>query len=439
MVVLLDLDDEEPPSPSSSSLSLHAPYAPSGFVHVKPVHHSLVPPVSPSPQGVGCTEQTARAGERANPNVNGFSAALSCYPIVRQLASQLDLNTLHDLSRTCRQFRANLLEYRSQLVKHTLHCCNEHVDLGAKLGARLREARSNFDSGRQLTSGRVGKCARDMVGDCQRCGVVVCRNCTMKPPSAPLLRARHRRLCRTCDKAPLALHLALQKPRASSSASTSPPTTPLALCPDLLNAPAPRAFTAPAFERTPCNCENVIWLCGPCGKDLKNADTSYVRAWSWRTQYEYHLGGYGTGAGEGNEGVECGRGPTCLGAHIVEHETCEQDVLDALAREHTSTSPERWRGSSYLAQEIEGIGGVLKVKHKKQVRVGECVKLYQDEKGERISCLEREVSGKLRSWCSWCERIVLGERDKAELAGEPFVCTALDPTSGSKPKQSYKY
>lgn len=200
----------------------------------------------------------------------------------------------------------------------------------------------------------------------------------------------------------------------------------------------PRAFTASAFERTPCNCDNVIWLCAPCGKDLKNADTMYVRAWSWRTQYSHYLGGVGTGAGEGNEGVECGRARTCLGARIVEHETCEQDLLDALENAHTSTSPERWRGTSYLAQEIEGIGGVLKVKHKKQVRIGECVKLYEDEKERSIQYLEREVNGELRSWCSWCERIVLGKKDKAELAGERPTSSGSSTSSG-KSKPNYRY
>jgi hypothetical protein len=94
---------------------------------------------------------------------------------VSQLAAQLDLNTLHDLSRTCRQFRANLLEYRSQLVKHTLHCCNEDGDRESKLGSRLQESQYQTAFDGRLTSGRVGKCARDMVGDCQRCGEVVCR------------------------------------------------------------------------------------------------------------------------------------------------------------------------------------------------------------------------------------------------------------------------
>jgi hypothetical protein len=88
--------------------------------------------------------------------------------IVRQLAGQLDLNSLHDLSRSCRQFRANLLEYRHQLVRHTLHCVNEDGD-----GAARSMAKSPF----QLTSGKVGRCARDMVGECQRCAAVVCRVC----------------------------------------------------------------------------------------------------------------------------------------------------------------------------------------------------------------------------------------------------------------------
>jgi hypothetical protein len=86
--------------------------------------------------------------------------------IVRQLAGQLDLNSLHDLSRSCRQFRANLLEYRDQLVRHTLHCVNEGGD---------GVVRSAVKSPLQLTSGKIGRCARDMVGECQRCAVIVCR------------------------------------------------------------------------------------------------------------------------------------------------------------------------------------------------------------------------------------------------------------------------
>lgn len=419
MVVIVDLDDDAPP--------LDAP----------PVHCLLTSraAAAAAAAGSGYSEQRALvAQERPNPNINGFSAALSCYPIVRQLAGQLDLNTLHDLSRTCRQFRANLLEYRHQVKRHTLHCCNEDGGGGHDNGV----------DGPRLTSGRIGKCARDMVGECSRCANVVCRNCTMKPPPTPTLRARHRRLCRTCTKAPLPLLMAGPKQRCSSSTSPSPPGSPnarpLLFLFDSDSVDKTRAFTAPAFERTPCNCDNVVWLCAPCGKDLRNADTMYVRGWSWRTRYSHYLGGVGTGAGEGNEGVECGRGSTCLGARIVEHETCEQDILDSLeCTAHSPESPERWRGTSYLAQEIEGIGGVLKVKHKKQVRVGECVKLYEDEREKSILYLEREVTGKLRSWCSWCERVVVGEKDKAELAGVRPTSSGSSSASSTKSKISYRY
>jgi hypothetical protein len=130
------------------------------------------------------------------------------------------------------------------------------------------------------------------------------QNCTMKPPPAPALRARHRRICRTCHKSPLPLLMATTVERkASSGSSPSPPSSPTSR-PVFCGSDVPRAFTAPAFERTPCNCREVVWLCAPCGKDLKNADTTYVLGWSWRTRYSHYLGGVGTGAGEGEQGVE---------------------------------------------------------------------------------------------------------------------------------------
>jgi hypothetical protein len=118
--------------------------------------------------------------------------------------------------------------------------------------------------------------------------------------------------------------------------------------------------------------------------------------------YSHMHGGVGIGAGEGNEGVECGRGSACLGARIVEHETCEQDLLDTIEKSQTPESPERWRGSCYLTQEIEGIG-------------------------------------ELRSWCSWCERVVLGKNDKAEIAGDRLTSSSSSSSLSSQPKLSYRY
>jgi hypothetical protein len=151
----------------------------------------------------------------------------------------------------------------------------------------------------------------------------------------------------------------------------------------------------------------------------------YIRAWTWRTRYSHYLGGVGTGAGEGNEGVECGRGSACLSARVVEHET------DA-THDGTPDSHERWKGTSYNAQEIEGIGGVFKMKAKKHVRVGECVKIYEDEKDQSIQYLRREVAGNLRSWCSWCDRVVPGEKDVAELSGVRPASSGSSSASSSK-------
>jgi len=99
--------------------------------------------------------------------------------IVSQLASLLDLNTLHSLSRTCRQFRVNLLQFRDQLVTQSLRCSNEDAQLDAAPSDRQREPykilRRNEWPGPRITSGKVGKCARDMVGECKRCGTVICR------------------------------------------------------------------------------------------------------------------------------------------------------------------------------------------------------------------------------------------------------------------------
>lgn len=121
----------------------------------------------------------------------------------------------------------------------------------------------------------------------------------------------------------------------------------------------------------------------------------------------------GAGLGEGNEGVECGRDSRCLAARIVEKDVeCCAAELAALQAESAKVEVEgrHWNGSSYSTQEMVGIGGKVKTKVKKQVRVGAIVKEYEDE---RVSedFLGREQSHQNRSWCSWCERVVVGRKD----------------------------
>ena len=133
----------------------------------------------------------------------------------------------------------------------------------------------------------------------------------------------------------------------------------------------------------------------------------------WRTRYSTYLGGLGTGIGEGNEGVKCGRGDHCLGAQDIEVELdCDADetshdiVIGAVGDHAIHDSNIEEDKAGYLRQEIEGIGGVVRRKVKKRVKVGKTVKEYEDER-EKGEYMGREIRGDSRSWCGWCNRVVV--------------------------------
>jgi hypothetical protein len=113
--------------------------------------------------------------ERQNQNLGGFSRALAAWPVVSAIAQHLDLNTLHNLSATCRQFRVELSQYRSQLVRQTLRCVNDEEDRMTIYDAAWQRRNDTRGFNGRLTSGRISRCARDLVGECRRCGIVVCR------------------------------------------------------------------------------------------------------------------------------------------------------------------------------------------------------------------------------------------------------------------------
>ena len=266
----------------------------------------------------GSEPGSLEANDRPNPNYTlPLSATLSCYPIVTLLACYLDLNTLNNLSCTCRQFRANLLQFRKLLIEHTLRCENEKADpalrLGNGLNASLTQWRTYARTGEnigRISSGKVGACARDLVGSCRRCSRIVCRNCVIKHPTASVLRDRVRRLCRCCMKSELDHHTVLLQRIEQEGGVVFKDVT-----------------------RSPCSCDESVWLCQPCGQGLRTADTTYLRGWQWRTRYS-ECGGIGAGLGEGNEGVECGRDAGCLDAREVERETeCDAKELAALESE----------------------------------------------------------------------------------------------------------
>lgn len=353
-------------------------------------------------------EEIWKQEERSNPNANRFTAALTCYPVISQIAQSLDLNTLHALSLTCRQIRANILPYRRELVKRTLRCERDCLAVEEVLGARGSQTPGAHVKDQEKLPQRRARCARDLVGDCRRCGRIICRNCISKPPSSSALADRHRRLCPTCNAVPLTYH-------------THSPFTAADLH-------SRWSFTSPAFVRGPCCCADAVWLCQPCGQSLRTADTTYMRVWTWRTRYSTYLGGLGTGIGEGNEGVKCGREQQCLAAREVEVEVdCEAEDLAAnaevddgttmaiipavTATSSTNSLVDESKETGYLRQEIEGIGGVVKKKLKIRVKVGAVVEEWEDER-ECAGYLTREMRGEERSWCAWCQRVVPGIKDR---------------------------
>lgn len=99
--------------------------------------------------------------------------------IVMAIASSIDLNTLDNLSRTCRSIRQGLLQYRKMLLVSTMHCCNEGLPVDKEDTLRYRARAGNWfymqDISRTNYTGKSGECARDLVSECRRCGTVVCR------------------------------------------------------------------------------------------------------------------------------------------------------------------------------------------------------------------------------------------------------------------------
>lgn len=85
-------------------------------------------------------------------------------------------------------------------------------------------------------------------------------------------------------------------------------------------------------------------------------------------------------------------------------------------------TPSPQLGPGYERHEIEGIGGVVKKKLLRMVKIGACVPEWDDER-QKGDLLGREVRGERRSWCGWCWRVIPGQKDheaatKAMLARE---------------------
>ncbi|TQS39109.1 hypothetical protein Golomagni_00370 [Golovinomyces magnicellulatus] len=344
--------------------------------------------------------------------------ALGCYPIVKEIASHLDLNSLDALSSSCRQARVNLLQFRVQLISSTLHCENQRVKIGHE---------------QVLTNIGASNCARDLVGPCQKCNRVVCRNCAMKPTASNTLRYRHRRICSTCSNLDL---MTLISPTLKTLSSEND------------NASESHGLKSTKVDKdikpNICKCSSVqLWLCKACAQKIRNADTEYQSIWRWSVRFLPSLGGLGIGLGEADRGVSCGRGENCARAREVKLEIdCDaedaREINDKNSRLNFGPILCSPNGQShgqmrpgYHRHEIEGIGGVLKKKLVKMVKVGACVsssgssndtwsdgRNLSDKDMENI--LEGEIQGTSRSWCSWCQKIIPSHDDNNNIYSEPI-------------------
>ncbi|KAK7976153.1 hypothetical protein PG989_014616 [Apiospora arundinis] len=477
MAIFVDLDEEDEPTSPESHLNHNGGFhelllaasgpkswirSPDGDNSGATAVESSLPTTTSTAISTPAQQQPPTMPTPTVPFRNGMTEALGCYPIAMAVASLLDLNALDNLSRTCRGVRQGLLQYRSSLVTHTLHCVNEDIVVDPEDTFRYRARAGNWfymqEMGGDRYNGKSGSCARDMVAECRRCAKVVCRNCAIKPPAPIVLRDRHRRLCIPCTKAPLGT---LAKPPLL-------PETPL---------------DADLMKNAICTCQSEgVWLCHPCGRSIRGTDHDYQSIWRWRNQYGEVLGGLGTGIGDGDRGVICGRDWECVASKEREQET-DCDAEDARERSHCNT-PLPWvatvtptsttissvpsssaastsalrpsssastsssggggggggEGSSgngqpqysssplgpgYVRHEIEGIGGVVKTKRLTMVKVGACVPEWEDEKN-RGEILGREVKGIARSWCGWCWRVIPGKKDieNSLLARRNGSCTS---------------
>ena len=183
--------------------------------------------------------------------------------------------------------------------------------------------------------------------------------------------------------------------------------------------------------------------------------------WKWRLQYGDRLGGLGTGIGDGDRAQICARNGSCVAAREQAHEV-DCDAEDARYPSSSTASPSTMSlhshvstpnyntannnnnnpldasslpagfsvpdasasspaasqsraispqlGPGYARHEIEGIGGVVKTKLLRMVKVGACVPEWGDEARVK-NILGREADGRCRSWCGWCQRVIPGPDD----------------------------
>lgn len=277
---------------------------------------------------------------------------LLSYPsIATQFASNIDISTLFTLSSLCKQIYLAILPNRVQLKRRTARC---------QTGQMWFEYQRASDRSR-----RVFRCARDIVKNCQRCGLLACRNCVSKPPHDS--KVRFRQLCRKCQEAPL------------------------------------EAFAGSSVQPISCACIRAFWLCISCGRLAEVADMQHRQQLDWRHRYsDLNQSTLGVGFGHGIEGIRCGAGVDhCLGAYEAEIERA-QPVSHPYASEATYFG--------YGMTEMEGIGGRMVEKVREKTKLAAYVEnelLLTGGRSINALCVHRgPIRWTQRGWCSWCDRVI---------------------------------
>lgn len=132
------------------------------------------------------------------------------------------------------------------------------------------------------------------------------------------------------------------------------------------------------------------------------------------------------------ESVHCWRDADCVEAEEVDVEhTVEVEVgrwrRDAQEKEKGNAGHYAPR---YVWQEVEGVGGMMKGKKKVKVKIGGWFLRWgtthrehgasgslgaspsTERRRRPVAQAPREREGEARSWCGWCDRVVLGREDE---------------------------
>ncbi|KGQ09711.1 hypothetical protein BBAD15_g4946 [Beauveria bassiana D1-5] len=361
----------------------------------------------------------------ATPTVcNAVTRAFQCYPIVVGVVSHIDLTTLDSLARASRMIHHGLVQYRVALLAATLRCSNENLplDTAARANAGID---SYTDTSRQAAGAAKASrcCARDMVGECRRCAAVICRAShltlhlpLMRPqrrapsasviavsappaPRRPSSRLRARASTRRVRGAPTPCSARFATAPRAASGCASPVVAPYAMPTMTIFASGAGATTtarssvvwapASATQTAAClaarECEQEI--------DCDAEDARSSRAPSTSSSSDHHQNNPATPPG----------------AHNHDSFFPASWSSESRANDRIPSSP-LLLGPGYERHEIEGIGGIVKRKLVRMVRVGKCVPEWEEERTS-ARVLGREARGEARSWCGWCWRVVPGRDD----------------------------